>query len=120
MKCNKVHEDARGIIYELKIGDIRYKIVTFTESAVRGGHYHTSDRLHIVLEGSLIYEEVNSKTHSEGLIKREVEKGDVIDIKAGIAHLFTALKPSLLLEEIKNDQTINYPPLRDRISNDKK
>lgn len=119
IKLEKINEDVRGSIHSLKFKD-KFEdkdedreliIVISKKGAPRGGHYHDKNQTHVVLHGSYDYREVDpNKPNME--IKRVVKIGDVLRIKAGKAHMLTALEDSAFLEFGRRKKTVYYPPYR--------
>jgi quercetin dioxygenase-like cupin family protein len=99
----KVHEDARGEISKLrKEGKEIGAVITFNKGAPRGGHYHPVHETMFIIDGELEYRAIDPHDLT-GEINSIVRGGGVVEIPSGIAHLFTALKPSLLIEVKEGD-----------------
>lgn len=106
----KVHEDKRGKIYEVKFGEKVLTLATYIKGALRGGHFHPHDKIHIVLLGRFDYWELNPENKKEK--KMELKAGDSVNIKAFSPHLFVALEEGITLEPEGTGQAVNYPPWR--------
>ena len=113
LELQKVSEDARGKIYILKYkGKEIAHLDLFNKSAPRGGHYHPSKEIIVVLEGELEYREMDPKSERDE-IRKDVRKGDIIQVEPGKAHLFVAKTDSLLLGFRKGEyKSITYEPYR--------
>lgn len=82
------HEDERGIIEDLLVGD-DYSVtrVTFEKDAVRGNHFHKkTTQKDYVLSGKIALRMPN--------FYRVLEAGESYDIEAGVPHAYKALEKS--------------------------
>ncbi len=108
----KVHEDFRGTLYIIEFKNKKILLITSNKGAPRGGHYHNNDQSHLIISGKFLVKTKDMKTHKTKRMK--ASPGDLIKIKAGVAHLLTALEDGIFLE-IKGDEeetTTDYRPWR--------
>jgi quercetin dioxygenase-like cupin family protein len=92
MKADKrklVHEDSRGFIYDLIVGELisAVGLVTFNKGAIRGNHIHfETAQWNYILAGNL-----NVVTEKEGMRNEQIfETGELFLIPPGEAHAMQA------------------------------
>lgn len=84
------------------------------ERSLRGGHYHNSETFHLVVQGRIRFELVESITRE----KRQVTavSMDIIRVNAGVAHLLEALEDSMFIEPLRKlGSTVDFEPQRARV-----
>lgn len=111
-----IHQDKRGSLHSLKLKGKEILIVFSAKGAPRGGHYHRKNQQHIVLEGSFLYREIDARNPKKE-IQKKLKAGDVVEVKAYRAHLFTALEESIMIEFKKDKRkAIIYEPYRKSVN----
>ena len=106
----KIHEDARGKLYEFSFNGKNFLLVTYVKGAPRGGHYHEFDLPHVVVSGKFLCRELNLETNEES--EFEIKPGDVVNVRAKIVHMFIALEDGIMLELKPDNLAVDYPPWR--------
>lgn len=116
MMLKKVHEDIRGAIYAINFHGKDYEIFEMVKGSVRGGHYHRSDTILILLHGRVLYREMKPEEPSS---EHQVilEQGETFRTPARFAHIVTALEDSLIVEIRKGGyEVMNYPAYREIVN----
>ena len=119
IKCNKIHKDARGAIYNL-VGDLgTYPEVTifFTKRGLaRGGCIHSLSCEHIcVLVGEIKF------VYGEDQQDKILRAGDSLTIPPTTPHYFVALEDSVVMEwgpqmSEKNEKHLEFRNIVDLIN----
>ena len=112
----------RGNYYEKEI----FLIAEIKKGMIRGGHYHNKTVYHHVLNGKIIYKEIqltkkgNHKKNNKE-IKKNMKSGDVVKTPKYAAHILIAKEDSIVFETSDvNKETINYQKYRNQIKITKK
>jgi len=105
-----ISHDKRGESYSITFEDGREAMLIVTKKGFyRGGHYHTTDEISLLLSGSIkCWKKDSTKIYNTG---------ELISNKAGEPHLTLALTDYVLLDWKPNDkfgewETIEYEPYR--------
>ena len=110
----KISDDRRGRIFRASLVDKEYSFVEMRVTSLRGGHYHSRETFHLLVQGKIRFELMD---HISG-IKRQVTAGpmDVVRVRAGVAHLLIALEDSMFIEPLAgHGRTVNFDPQRARV-----
>jgi|TARA_B100001971_G_scaffold187510_1_gene188258 dTDP-4-dehydrorhamnose 3,5-epimerase-like enzyme len=79
--------------------------------ALRGGHYHDKESVHLVLQGKIRFKLVDPSTIEK--IEVMAKPMDIIRIPKGIAHLLEAIEESMFVEPWDKDKiSFDYEPQR--------
>mgnify|MGYP001203036181 CR=1 FL=1 len=94
---NPAHEDSRGVITDiLEDNDVEcVSIITSTEGAVRGNHYHkeTTQYTYIISGSMRVLEQAPGEPVEEHIL----EPGDLIVTPPMVSHVFVAVEDSLFI-----------------------
>ena len=109
----KVHEDARGAMYSLVIGDRELMLLSSKAGSLRGGPSHDCDEVVLLLTGRMRYHKIVNGAE-EISIK---EPGDLTPNKAGEVHMGEFLEDSWVAEwkldaRVGESTTTDYEPFR--------
>jgi dTDP-4-dehydrorhamnose 3,5-epimerase-like enzyme len=110
----KFSNDRRGSIFRTSLAEKDYLFVQMSKRSLRGGHYHNVETFHLVVQGRIRFELVDSVTRE----KRQLTAVpmDIIRVKAGVAHLLEALEDSMFIEPLrKHGSTVDFEPQRARV-----
>lgn len=115
VEFKKICSDNRGILSLLKFGDYE-SLVSFTKGGKsRSGYYFKENRIYVILSGSFEFHEKNIETGEEE--KKIIKTGDHFTVKPNIAHFFTALEDSFMIEFTPHAkekvEMIPYKPYRE-------
>jgi quercetin dioxygenase-like cupin family protein len=106
--------DRRGSTFKAVIAGKEYRFLEMRKGALRGGHYHDRETLHIVLWGRIKFEIADPLTSEQ--IKIEVKPMEAVKIPAGKAHLLEAVEDSLFMEPLDTEKsTVDFKPQRERL-----
>lgn len=96
MKRTLVHQDPRGYIYDLIVGELisAVGIVTFTKDAIRGNHiHHETSQWNYIISGEILV-----VTEKDGIRNSEVfASGELFLVPPGEAHAMKAISTSEML-----------------------
>ena len=111
IKIEDICSDNRGSLSLLKFDEYE-SLVSFTKKGKsRSGYYFKEDRIYVVLFGSFLFRETNIKTSVEK--KKKIMTGDHFIVKSKIAHIFTALEDSYMIEfSLKSKKKIEMIPYK--------
>ncbi len=106
-------DDPRGSTFKAELDGREYLFLNMSKGALRGGHYHSRETFHLVLQGRIQFEFVDPSTGEQ----TEVVAGpmDIIRIPAGIAHLLKAEEDAMFMEPLNNG-TIHFEPQRSQVT----
>ena len=92
---NKHQEDSRGSIDRYYRDDGTAEARVFTRKGFfRGGEVHLCDQSHVILSGKACF-----TTYENGEdVERIYHAGDIVEIPAGVPHLFEALEDTVFTE----------------------
>lgn len=90
----QIHEDARGKIHQLQIGDKEFIIMETKKDHSRGGDFHKSIQHDVVLSGRVEFRHIDKDEDITTILK----EGQMITFKPNQPHMLTALTDSLVLE----------------------
>ncbi|MGA2785729.1 MAG: hypothetical protein ABSF09_13635 [Candidatus Bathyarchaeia archaeon] len=110
----KIGHDRRGLIFRASLVDREYSFVEMRETSLRGGHYHSRETFHLVVQGRIRFELMDPILRR----KRQVTAGpmDIVRVRAGVAHLLIALEDSIFIEPLAgHGTTVNFNPQRARV-----
>lgn len=114
-KFVEICSDKRGLLNLLNFGNYEALLSYTMKGKSRSGYYFKKDRIYVVLSGSFLLREKNMKTYVE--IKKTVKTGDHFTITPSVAHMFTALENSYMIEFTpkakKKAEMIPYKPYRE-------
>lgn len=115
----KVHEDERGTIYAITLGDPDQELLLIHSKAgsLRGGHAHNCNEITTLLLGRMTYHKVDSDGKPETL---ELLAGQHNVNVAGMPHMAEFREDSWIIDwrlgtPTSKIVTTNYKPLRDRV-----
>ena len=113
----KVHEDSRGEMYAIALGDRELILLHSKAGSVRGGHSHDVPETVVVLTGKLQYHKL-SETGIE--VIAVLHEGDCSENAAGVVHMGEFPEDSWILEwKICPDKrawkNTDYAPCRERV-----
>ena len=110
LHIEKEVSDIRGKILFLSDGSKNINIVEIKKGFARGGHYHKSEQIHLLLTGKIEYRE---STLIGKEITRMVSAPDLLKIPANMAHLFIAIEDTVFAEIFDNQyEATDYPKYR--------
>lgn len=113
-RLQETSKDRRGSIFRASLPSREYSLVQMRVGSLRGGHYHSRETFHLVVQGRIRFELVDPFTRK----KRQVTAGpmDFVRVRAGVAHLLEALEESLFLESYgRHGTTVDFEPQRARV-----
>lgn len=114
LTIEEIHRDNRGFLRLIKFKGKEYLLSYTLKGASRGGYFFKRDRIYAVLNGSLLFREMNLQTQKE--VEKTIKTGDHFTITPGNAHLFTALEDSFMIELTpdaeEKAEMIPYEPYR--------
>lgn len=105
--------DPRGRAFKIRLSGGVYPILEMVKGSLRGGHYHTRETFHIVLNGRIRFLLVNTIGKEQAEIVGSPI--DIVHIPAGVAHLLEALEDSLFMESPNKGGTVDFEPQRKRV-----
>ncbi len=106
--------DRRGSTFKAAIEGKEYLFHEMRKGALRGGHSHDRESIHLVLSGCIKFEIVDPKTLEQ--TEMIVKPMEAVQIPAGKAHLLEALEDSLFMEALdKEKSTVDFEPQRARV-----
>lgn len=110
----KTGVDRRGSTFKAVIASKEYLFLEMRKGALRGGHYHDRETLHLVLSGRIKFEIADPLTADQSEIV--ANPMEVVLVTAGKAHLLEALEDSMFMEPLdKEKSTVDFEPQRARI-----
>lgn len=111
LSIEKEVSDIRGKILFLSDGIKNINIVEIKKGFARGGHYHKTEQIHVIMTGKIEYREEIPSVGKE-LIKI-ITAPDVLKIPANTAHLFIAIEDTVFGEIFDNKyEATDYPKYR--------
>lgn len=113
----KVHEDARGEMYSIAIGDRELMLLHSKVGSLRGGHSHDVPESVMVLSGGLVYHKLDGRGREYTVV---LLAGDGEEHPAGLVHMGEFMEDSWLIEwKVCKDKhswtNTNYEPWRERV-----
>ena len=110
----KTGVDSRGSTFKAVIAGKEYLFLEMRKGALRGGHYHDRETLHLVLSGRIKFEIADPFTAEQTeIVARPME---AVLVTAGKAHLLEALEDSMFMESLdKEKSTVDFEPQRARV-----
>jgi quercetin dioxygenase-like cupin family protein len=110
----KTGADRRGSTFKAAIAGKEYLFLEMRKGALRGGHYHDRETLHLVLLGRIKFEIADPLTAEQSeIVAKPME---IVVVKAGKAHLLEALEDSMFMEPLdKEKSTVDFEPQRARV-----
>ena len=111
MNIEKEISDIRGKIIFLSEGGKNIHVVEIKKGFARGGHYHKSEQIHVIMTGKIEYREKDLQTDEEKIKIFSAPK--VLKVRANVAHLFIAIEDTVFAEIFDNKyESVDYPRYR--------
>jgi quercetin dioxygenase-like cupin family protein len=110
----KTAVDSRGSTFKAVIAGKEYLFLEMRKGALRGGHYHDRETLHLVLSGRIKFEIADPLTAEQSeIVAKPME---TVLVTAGKAHLLEALEDAMFMEPLdKEKSTMDFEPQKARV-----
>lgn len=98
-KITPAFTDARGDITDILTADVRHTgIITFSQGAVRGNHYHKLQTQYTYMLSGTVELHSKDTTIADAPVEKIVlQVGDLVTIPPLLVHTYVALEPASML-----------------------
>ncbi len=94
MKQTLIHEDARGAIYRIEVGDSYFNLMTRKKGTLLSGDYHPYTQYDLILEGEF---EITLRENDKDVVIRK-KANEFFEIPPNVPHMFRCLTDTVMLE----------------------